>query len=271
MNEIMAKNNSQTIGIGLGSSNVQLHDYLLPATQWVKIFLTLVLSFLGLSAFLYRACNHIYVQHYAVGHGVSVAFMEMVKIIMKPLLFSIIALFCAWIVCYVVDIIHTHRKKINVQAAGDVQGTDIKEDNLEVESLSTTEMADKHKFRRYTSVDFRGPNDTVFNQLVIDVYKIIETEGINVEHTLVELATSLRDPSKGPNAKLDKRALAMSQRKWVKTFFECFDMKLTIKDTREDRFNEFKGVPGIPMKYLDVQDLSLFNNPDLLKRYLSDD
>ena len=195
----------------------------------------------------------------------------MVKIIMKPLLFSIIALFCAWIVCYVVDIIHTHRKKINVQAAGDVQGTDIKEDNLEVESLSTTEMADKHKFRRYTSVDFRGPNDTVFNQLVIDVYKIIETEGINVEHTLVELATSLRDPSKGPNAKLDKRALAMSQRKWVKTFFECFDMKLTIKDTREDRFNEFKGVPGIPMKYLDVQDLSLFNNPDLLKRYLSDD
>lgn len=271
MKEIMAKNNSQSIGIGLGSSNVQMHNYLLPVTHGVKIFLTLMLSLLWISAFLYRSCNHIYVQHFPVGHGISVAFMEMVKITIKPLLLSIVAIFCTWIVCYVRDIIHTHRKKIIAQPTEDVQGTDIKEANLEVENPSATEMAVPHKFRKYTSIDFRGPDDTVFNQLVIDVYKIIETEGINVEHTLVELATSLRDPSKGPNAKLDKRALAMSQRKWVKTFFECFDMKLTIKDTREDRFNEFKGVPGIPMKYLDVQDLSLFNNPDLLKRYLSDD
>ena len=118
MKEIMAKNNSQSIGIGLGSSNVQMYDYLLPVTHGVKIFLTLMLSLLWISAFLYRSCNHIYVQHFPVGHGISVAFMEMVKITMKPLLLSIIAIFCTWIVCYVRDIIHTWKSLLKVTPYG---------------------------------------------------------------------------------------------------------------------------------------------------------
>lgn len=270
MKEIMAKNNSQSIGIGLGSSNVQMHDYLLPVTHGVKIFLTLMLSLLWISAFLYRSCNHIYVQHFPVGHGISVAFMEMVKITMKPLLLSIIAIFCTWIVCYVRDIIHTHRKKIIAQPTEDVQSVEIKETTPEVMNLNEKVIAVKQKLCKYISDAFRGLNDAVFNKLIIDIKRMIAKDPPLLEHRLIALATLLLDPTENGEMRLTEKACDMKYKEWLKVFLESFDQELTIQYLTKDRFSDFKRVKGIPMKYLDVQDLSLFSDKFQLEKYLSD-
>ena len=270
MKEIMAKNNSQSIGIGLGSSNVQMHDYLLPVTHGVKIFLTLMLSLLWISAFLYRSCNHIYVQHFPVGHGISVAFMEMVKITMKPLLLSIIAIFCTWIVCYVRDIIHTHRKKIKVQPTEDVQSVEIKETNPEVENPSAIEMATQHILYDNFSKDFRGPDNAVFIKLLSDVKKVIASKEPHIERRLIEIATSLWYPENGEGMKLTEETHKMGYRKWVKHFLKGVGVKHKLTYIRPNRFKNLRRVDGIPMKYLDVQDLSLLNDSFQQKKYLSD-
>lgn len=270
MKEIMAKNNSQSIGIGLGSSNVQMHDYLLPVTHGVKIFLTLMLSLLWISAFLYRSCNHIYVQHFPVGHGISVAFMEMVKITMKPLLLSIIAIFCTWIVCYVRDIIHTHRKKIIVQPTEDVQSVEIKETTPEVMNLSEEVIAVKEKLRKFFSDAFCGLNDAVFNKLIIDIKRMIAKNPPRLEHRLIALAYLLRCPTDKGQLRLTEDACNKGRIEWYKIFLEGFDKELTITDLRDCRFDYFQKVKEIPMKYLDIQDLSLFNDKSQLEKYLSD-
>lgn len=267
----------------VGTLMDEMLDLLTPFAGWFKRHWASLVGLVWLVSFLWKTIIHAFADSLQAWEAISVAFMEMV-IVSVRVLGIVIAGFILWWIGSSLLITVLRRRTRNVPES--LTQEDVMEDDSPIDNSVETEQdqsygveidqtaemlpVQPHPLRQYMNDSFCGPDDAVFNKLVSDIDRITASRTINLEHSLIGLATLLYTPNSGPHIKLTEDACKIRYTKWVRLFFECVGVPLTIKDIRPSRFEDFESPNGVPMKYLYAKDWDLFYDQFQLKKFLAD-
>lgn len=267
----------------VGTLMDEMLDLLAPFAGWFKRHWASLVGLVWLVSFLWKTIIHAFADNLQGWEAISVAFMEMVLVSVRVLGIVIAGFILWWIGSSLLITVLRRRtgnasesSVLEVANAADLPLDNSAENEQDQPSCEESDLTAEtlpvapHPLRQYMNDSFCGPDDAVFNKLISDIDRITASRTINLEHSLIGLATLLYTPNSGPHMKLTEDACKLRYTNWVRVFFECVGVPLTIKDIRPSRFEDFESPNGVPMKYLYAKDWDLFYDQFQLKKFLAD-
>ena len=162
---------------------------------------------------------------------------------------------------------HAEKNNEEAEVADSVKAT---ESEGGLDEFPTASELQYDPLRAMLRDDFCGPDDCIYKQLRKDLAEILTNPDVRGTTTRIgEIAYKLYMPTKGETAKLVDKEYMLVFGKWLPKFCDIIGIE-TPKDTRQNKYEEFHEVNGLPMRYLFASSFDDFKDPVLVKKYLRD-